>query len=119
MPIKPTDKPKRLTRDIWEYDYGVNPPARKRLIKTIEFYAPLMVRCPNGEKHKAYIRDNIYGTETYLGTIKLKLDGKKKEVEIPGWVKPNKHKPTHYIFIPYQDSPYAYVFLKTLEELPL
>lgn len=117
MPIKPTEKPKRLIREIWEYDERTIPKTKKRLIKRIEFYAPLMVRCPNGEKHKAYIRDNEYGTETYLGTIKLKLDGKQKEVEIPGWVKPNKHQKTTYEFIPYQDHPFAYVLYPTKERL--
>ena len=113
MPIKPTEKPRKLTRKRYITLASGN------VIEgtPIEFYAPLMVRCPNGEKHKAYIRDNEYGAETYLGTIKLKLDGKKQEVEIPGWVKPNKHQKKTYDFIPYQDHPYAYVLYPAKERL--
>lgn len=99
---KPTTKP---TRRSYE-----------RAGQTVEFYSPLIVRCPDGQKRTAYIKDNIYGEQTYLGEIRI-YHMKNYEwikITIPGWVKPNKKT---YIFIPEQDHPFAFILYPAKERL--
>src|SRR5688572_27950409 len=65
-------EPRNIGRhNMWKPTTRPTRRSYERAGQTVEFYSPLIVRCPDGQKRTAYIRDNIYGEQTYLGEIRI------------------------------------------------